>query len=78
MKITINNLKNTLTAREVLSAKHLFAIKGGDGEDIRNRCCCPPPTPPKPTASVCADTTNTSGSSSGSSSDSSTSSSTKG
>lgn len=59
MKFSINNLKNTLTSRETLSANHLFAIKGGDGEDIRNRCCCPPPPPLPPVVKVvvCVDTT---------------------
>lgn len=35
MKNSINNLKTQLTSREKLSIQQLFAIKGGDGEDIR-------------------------------------------
>jgi hypothetical protein len=51
MKNSINNLRNTLTSRELLSTQHLCLIKGGDGEDIRNRregSGTPPPPPPPP------------------------------
>jgi hypothetical protein len=45
MSISINSFRNQLTSREILTASHLCAIKGGDGEDIRNRCAPPPPPP---------------------------------
>jgi hypothetical protein len=49
MSNSIKNLRNQLTSREILSAAHLCAIKGGDGEDIRKRGCAPqPPQPPPP------------------------------
>jgi hypothetical protein len=55
MKNSINNLRNTLSNRELLSTQHLCLIKGGDGEDIRDKKCSPPtsPPPPKPTATPC-------------------------
>ena len=37
MKNSINNLRNQLTSTEKLSAHELCAIKGGGGEDIRNK-----------------------------------------
>jgi hypothetical protein len=56
MSISINNLRNQLTSRETLTSAHLCAIKGGDGEDIRNRPSAPkpPPPPPPPTAAAVA------------------------
>ena len=35
MKLSINELRNQLTSRELLAPIQLFAIKGGDGEDLR-------------------------------------------
>ena len=37
MKNSINNLKSQLTQNEVLAPKDQCAIKGGTGEDLRNK-----------------------------------------
>jgi hypothetical protein len=37
MKNSINKLKGQLTQKEVLSPKDQCAIKGGTGEDLRNK-----------------------------------------
>ena len=52
MKNSINNLRNTLTSRETLTNQELFAIKGGEGEDLRRAASLLLPPPASPIAQV--------------------------